>query len=512
MLAAFVVYFFRNPPRTIPTQPGVVVSPADGQVFSIREVDHDDYLGGPAVVIDIFLSVFNVHLNRVPMECRVIGLTYRRGKFLNALRPEAARENESLEVRLETTAGPVRALRVRQIAGAIARRIVCWVRPGEHLPRGGQFGMIKLGSRTELTIPRETGLEIRVRQGQKVQAGTTVMAQYTGDDSASIRSALRSLLRVDLGTQAGRILQGEIQVQHMHHEKQRRRKIRHITFPALPTAFTLANGVCGLAAITVVTSHVPNHTQIDLAFYAALLIFLGMVFDVLDGHIARMTRQTSQFGKELDSLCDVITFGVAPVFIMFTYSEVFQRRLLWGIGVLYAVAAILRLARFNVHKDEHAPTKYFRGLPTPMAAGTIASFAIAAPSLMELTDVLMPESTQEWARQVNTATMVIVPILTGVLAWLMVSHIRYPHVASALARRRSFPQLVELMFAMVVAITLKEFALPVLFGYFVFAPPINQLRLRTMTRPGPGTEEPTVAGRGRRGRTPAPGEKWDSCL
>jgi phosphatidylserine decarboxylase len=181
MLAAFVVYFFRNPPRTVPTQPGVVVSPADGQVFSIREVDHDDYVGGPAVVIDIFLSVLNVHLNRVPMECRVIGLTYRRGKFLNALRPEAARENESLELRLETTAGPLRALRVRQIAGAIARRIVCWVRPGEHLPSGGQFGMIKLGSRTELTLPRESGLEICVRQGQKVQAGTTIMAQYLGD-------------------------------------------------------------------------------------------------------------------------------------------------------------------------------------------------------------------------------------------------------------------------------------------------------------------------------------------
>ncbi len=271
----------------------------------------------------------------------------------------------------------------------------------------------------------------------------------------------------------------------MHQENRRRRRIRNIAFPALPTAFTLANGVCGLAAITVVTSHVPNYTQTDLAFFAALLIFLGMVFDVLDGHIARMTKQTSQFGKELDSLCDVITFGVAPVFIMFTYSEVFQRRLLWGIGVLYAVSAILRLARFNVHKDEHAPASHFEGLPTPMAAGAIASFAIAAPSMMELTDVLLPEATQEWARHVTTATMVVVPLLTGVLAWLMVSHIRYPHLTGALARRRSFAQLVELVFAMVAAVTLKEFALPLLFGYFVFAPPINQLRLRTLARIDP---------------------------
>jgi phosphatidylserine decarboxylase len=97
----------------------------------------------------------------------------------------AAQENESLELRLETTEGPVRALRVRQIAGAIARRIVCWVRPGEHLSRGAQFGMIKFGSRTELTFPREPGLEILVRLGQKVAAGTTIMAQYTGDVASS---------------------------------------------------------------------------------------------------------------------------------------------------------------------------------------------------------------------------------------------------------------------------------------------------------------------------------------
>ncbi len=179
IFGGFVLYFFRNPRRVVPSQAGAVVSPADGRIFSIRDVDHDDYLGGPAVVIDIFLSVFNVHLNRVPMECRIMGLTYRPGKFLNALRPEAAQQNASLEVRLETTSQPVRAFRVRQITGAIARRIVCWVKPGEVLPRGGQFGMIKLGSRTELTLPREEGMEVCVRVGQNVRAGATVMAQYS---------------------------------------------------------------------------------------------------------------------------------------------------------------------------------------------------------------------------------------------------------------------------------------------------------------------------------------------
>lgn len=264
--------------------------------------------------------------------------------------------------------------------------------------------------------------------------------------------------------------------------KRRRRRLRNITFPALPTAFTLANGVCGLASITVITSRSPTLSPTDLAFYAGLLIFLGMVFDVLDGHVARMTKQTSQFGKELDSLCDVITFGVAPVFIMLAYADVFQRRLLWGMGALYAIAAILRLARFNVHKDEHSATNFFRGLPTPMAAGAIAAFAIAAPSLHQLTDIGMPEATQEFGRQLITTSMFVVPILTVVLAWLMVSRVKYPHLVRELARRRSFSQLAELAFAAVVALTLHELALPVLFCYFVFAPPIKQLRQKAMSR------------------------------
>lgn len=270
----------------------------------------------------------------------------------------------------------------------------------------------------------------------------------------------------------------------------KKRRIRKLTVPALPTAFTLANGVCGLAAITVVTSQAPQHSQVDLAFFAALLIFLGMVFDVLDGHVARMTRQTTQFGKELDSLCDVITFGVAPVLIMLTYDAVFQKRFLWGIGVLYAVSAILRLARFNVQKEEEASTKYFQGLPTPMAAGTIASFAIAMPSLLELPDVIIPEVTQKLGQELIAVSHLVVPIMTIFLAWLMVSRIRYPHIVAQLARRRSFSQLVEFVFAVVVVITLKEVALPILFGYFIIAPPINQLRLRALAAKNRQAAEP----------------------
>jgi phosphatidylserine decarboxylase len=177
-LGLFVISFFRNPRRVIPIAPGQVVAPADGKVVTIEELPHDDYVGGRAVLIGIFLSVFNVHVNRSPFAARVIGLTYRRGKFLNALRPASAQENEQMAVRLEENAFPHRRLIVRQIAGAIARRIVCWVAPGEELDRGEPFGMIKFGSRTELVLPWEPGLQVRVAVGDHVRAGSSVMAQY----------------------------------------------------------------------------------------------------------------------------------------------------------------------------------------------------------------------------------------------------------------------------------------------------------------------------------------------
>lgn len=178
LVFAEVVWFFRNPRRTIPEESGLVVSPADGKVVAIDELEFDEYVGGPALRIGIFLSIFNVHINRVPVECRVIGLTYRRGKFLNALRPASVRENEQLAIRIEENRPPYRRMIVRQIAGAIARRIVCWSAPGDVLGRGEQFGMIKLGSRTELVIPRDETLRVVVKLGENVQAGSSVMARY----------------------------------------------------------------------------------------------------------------------------------------------------------------------------------------------------------------------------------------------------------------------------------------------------------------------------------------------
>tara|TARA_B100000029_G_scaffold363660_1_gene356729 strand:- start:803 stop:1822 length:1020 start_codon:yes stop_codon:yes gene_type:complete len=178
--AGLVAWFFRNPHRVPPDDLDAVLSPADGKVVEIREIDHDEYIGGPAVLIGIFLSLFNVHVNRSPRPARVIGLSYRRGKFLNAGRPEASQENEQLAVRLEETGENPRPLIVRQITGLIARRIVCWLKPGDTLSAGEVFGMIKMGSRTELVLPREEGLELVAELGEMVQAGTSIMARYAG--------------------------------------------------------------------------------------------------------------------------------------------------------------------------------------------------------------------------------------------------------------------------------------------------------------------------------------------
>jgi len=178
VIGLLIVWFFRDPKRAIPIGDDVVVSPADGKVVTIEEIEDHEFLEGRAVLIGIFLSIFNVHINRMPIAGRVIGLRYKPGKCLNALRPESARENEHLAVRIEGASAPHHRMIVRQITGAIARRIVCWLKPGDELCKGDQFGMIKLGSRTELVLPLQEELKIRVSVGDTVRAGSSVMAEY----------------------------------------------------------------------------------------------------------------------------------------------------------------------------------------------------------------------------------------------------------------------------------------------------------------------------------------------
>jgi phosphatidylserine decarboxylase len=185
VIGLLIVWFFRNPQRRIPEGDHLVVSPADGKLVAIDRVEHDDYIGGPAVKIGIFLSIFNVHTNRTPIASRIVKIAYYKGQYLNALKPESAKVNEKLEVSIQGTQAPYRPMVVRQIAGAIARRIVCWVRPDEELLSGALFGMIKFGSRTELVIPDEPGLEIVAQIGDAVKGGSTIMAKYPQSEVVS---------------------------------------------------------------------------------------------------------------------------------------------------------------------------------------------------------------------------------------------------------------------------------------------------------------------------------------
>jgi len=174
---ALLVYFFRDPPRAIPTGKDLVVAPADGKIVEVTAVAHDDFVGGPAIRIGIFLSIFNVHINRAPAAGRVVRIAYAPGQFLNALKPESALRNEAMWIGCEQVEPPYRRWVVRQISGLIARRIVCALRPGQVVGRGERFGMIKLGSRTELIVP-SAGLQVDVAVGARVRAGSTVLARF----------------------------------------------------------------------------------------------------------------------------------------------------------------------------------------------------------------------------------------------------------------------------------------------------------------------------------------------
>jgi phosphatidylserine decarboxylase len=170
--------FFRDPERVVPDEQHAMVSPADGTVSDVMEIENDPLLGGPAVRVGIFLSVFNVHINRSPCDGRVVKVDYKKGKFLNAMgHARASEENESNTVVLAEPNGPDdRPIAVvKQIVGLIARRIIITVKPGDMVKRGQRIGMIKFGSRTELTVPKWMEPQVRVKVGQKVKGASDVL-------------------------------------------------------------------------------------------------------------------------------------------------------------------------------------------------------------------------------------------------------------------------------------------------------------------------------------------------
>jgi CDP-diacylglycerol---serine O-phosphatidyltransferase len=267
------------------------------------------------------------------------------------------------------------------------------------------------------------------------------------------------------------------------------------TVAVFPTMFTLGNLLCGFFSI-VVAARVDAPTSLerpmgaDIAFrhptrimreldpadpthnvmLSAWLIFLAMVFDALDGHVARLSRTSSDFGAQLDSLCDVVTFGVAPGFLLvkmipqFTYVH---REAVWTIAAAYAACAALRLARFNVETSEDDDHLHFSGLPSPAAAASIAGFGILFYELRRSGNHL------RGAAELDEVLQTILPVFAVIVGLLMVSRIPYPHVVNQAFRgQRSFGHVVGLLFALVAIMAIRAYSVPIIGVVFVLAPPI----------------------------------------
>ncbi len=174
----WILSFFRDPQRPAPADNNLLLSPADGRVTDIDIVQENDFIAGSALRISIFLSIFDVHINRAPCNVKVEKITYRPGKFKNAASPRSSRVNESNDLWLRRTDRPNDKLILRQISGAIARRIICDTNTGQKLAGGQKFGMIKFGSRTELYLPTCENAKTLIKKGDKVKAGLTPIVKY----------------------------------------------------------------------------------------------------------------------------------------------------------------------------------------------------------------------------------------------------------------------------------------------------------------------------------------------
>lgn len=282
------------------------------------------------------------------------------------------------------------------------------------------------------------------------------------------------------------------------------RRLRAVAI--LPTLFTLGNLVCGFFAIAVTsrihkaeTPLTPTSAIINFQRFWSLdsddpthnmmlagwLIFLAMIFDALDGHVARLTKASSQFGAQLDSLCDAVTFGVAPGLLlvkMVPSFEYYYSGAVWIIAAVYASCAVLRLARFNVETGDNDDHSTFQGLPSPAAAASIAGFAI-------LFYTLRVETTQtDWTRAFDNVVQHVLPFFALIVALLMVSRIPYPHIVNRMFRgKKSFGHLVGLIFGIVAIAMIRGYAVPIVSCAFVFGPLLMFL-WRLWREPEPMTE------------------------
>ncbi len=172
VLTLFMLYFFRDPERTTPEGDSIFVSPADGKVILIQNVDEGKYIKSSTLQVSIFMSPLNVHVNRSPCDGAVESVVHTPGKFLSAFKHEASLQNENIAMLLDTKYGKVL---VRQVAGSVARRAVCRVKPGDTLKKGQRYGIIKFSSRLDVFLPKDVNIKVKV--GDKVKAGETVIGE-----------------------------------------------------------------------------------------------------------------------------------------------------------------------------------------------------------------------------------------------------------------------------------------------------------------------------------------------
>jgi len=187
IILIWALMFFRDPERNCPADVNLLLAPADGHITEIETIDETGFIEGPALRIGIFLSIFDVHINRAPCNVRIEKITYTKGKYLNAMNPKSGRLNEANELDMIRTDSPNDKLIVRQVSGAIARRIVCTVTEGQELAGGEKFGMIKFGSRTELYVPVRENAKCVVKIGDKVKAGLTPLVKYEIRDIKDVK-------------------------------------------------------------------------------------------------------------------------------------------------------------------------------------------------------------------------------------------------------------------------------------------------------------------------------------
>jgi CDP-diacylglycerol---serine O-phosphatidyltransferase len=250
------------------------------------------------------------------------------------------------------------------------------------------------------------------------------------------------------------------------------------TISVFPTLLTLGNLICGFFAV-VVAARVEKPLELPVGgvdmidttnvMLSGCLIFLAMIFDGLDGYVARLARTASDFGAQLDSLSDVVSFGVAPGFLLvklcpqFTYLH---NQAVWVIAAAFAACAALRLARFNVESSDDDDHLYFSGLPSPAAAAVIAGFAIMFYTLRQ--DVIPLKE------GIDKALQHILPLFGLFVALLMVSRIRYPHITNRVLRgQRSFGHVVAVVFFFVAIMVVRGYAMAIAACAFVLYGPIR---------------------------------------